>query len=301
MNLHQAIIIVMLGYESVDAGAKETWVMLRLFDDLPLTSGNLGHFAKIRGRHAETLRRQLKILRKAGLVKRRRQGDLIIYAAIDPSQSDQDFQDVQKALAFFCRKNQNNIGVDGSPPPLSFRREGEGVENKTTSTSTSIRFGKKADEWKSQDFLHLASDLYRKTYGHVSLDLEQDVHGERRQGVIVVRIKKSLVQRFQRLDLTNQDVIDYIEWLFDTKAANLDINVGVICSRALQSEWLSARQAKVKDLAGKREVTHRKLRECPFADKAGVPNADAWRFFDDEDHVCQTCPRRMRCSESKEG
>lgn len=298
MDLQTAIIIVMVGYGSLKASAKETWVMLRLFSDLPLTSGNLGRFAEIRGRHVETLRRQLKALRKAGLVKRRREGDLVIFAALDPNPSDPDFQDAQKALAAFRQGKRINTNVGGSTPPLSFRREGEG--SKSESAKTLMRFGKKASDWKSHDFLHLASDLYRQTYGHVSLDLEQDLHGERRQGVVVARLKKSLVERFLRLDLTHQSMIDYIEWLFDAKSGALDINVGVICSRALQSEWLSSRQEKAKALAGKHEATGRK-HECPLAAKAYVPDDEAWRFFDDENVTCQTCPRRMRCSETKAG
>lgn len=295
MDLLQALLIVTLGYSGLDASAKETWTMLRLFDDMPLTSGNLPRFAEIRGRHAETIRRQLKALRKAGLVAKRRDGDLILYVAADPNPSDPDFQDVQRALSAFSKHSANDMNVDPkAAPPLSFRREGEGPRSAET---TSMLMGRQIVKWTSHEFLKYASDLYRRAYGHVSLDLEQSLHGERRQGVVVARIKKSLVKRFLRLGLKNEDVVKYLDWLFEEKAEALDINLGVICSRALQSEWMSVRQRNLKALAGKSDVTGRKQFECPHAKAAGALDAEAWRFYDPDDDSCKICIRRMRCSE----
>ena len=304
MELQQAIVILMLGYSSLDSAAKETWLLLRTLDAAKVfvTSGNLDRIAAIRGRHRETLRRHISALRKNGLVTQRRRDDLIVYSLVDPIHSNHDFQDTQKALASIS----NHTNVDGTHkcsrvtplPPCTGRREG-GV--KSNYIGVSVVYGKALESWNAGDYLRLASDLYRKTYGHVSLDLEGDAHGKRRQGVIVSRLKRELLGRFDRIGLTKQDIYDYILWLFDAKSGSLDINLGIVCSTALQSEFISVKTKKDKALKGKKQITSAEVQvDCPLAAAAGQGDGDAWRFYGEENSDCVTCSRRMVCSEKQE-
>lgn len=295
MDLQQAIVILMLGYSSLDSAAKETWLLLRTLDSatIAVTSGNLDRIAAIRGRHRETIRRHITALREKGLITQRRRNDLVVYSLVDPVPSNPDFQDTQKALASIS----NHMNVDGSAPPSPLRGEGEGLK----SNHIGVVYGKALENWNAKDFVRLASDLYRKTYGHASLDLEQSAHGERRQGIVVTRIKREILQRFGRIGLTKQDVSDYIEWIFAQKAEALDINLGLLCSRSIQSEFISVKTKREKALKGKRQITSAVVQvDCPHARDAAATDQDAWRFYSVGDSYCATCPRRMACSEKQE-
>lgn len=298
MELQQAIVILMLGYSSLDSAAKETWLLLRTLqsDKALITSRNIDRIAAIKGRHPETIRRHIIALRKIGLVTQRRRDDLIVYSVVDPIPTDPDFQDTQKALAEVSSHTDVD-GTHGCPPspPLWGRERG------AESNHIGVVYGKALENWNAKDFVRLASDLYRKIYGHASLDLEGDAHGERRQGIIVSRLKREVLGRFDRIGLTKQDTYDYIAWLFDAKSNDLDINLGLLCSRSIQSEFISVKTKREKALKGKRQITSAEVQvDCPHARDAAATDQDAWRFYSVGDSYCATCPRRMACSEKQE-
>ena len=295
MELSQAIVILMLGYSSLDSAAKETWLLLRTLQSAQvlITSGSLDRIAEIRGRHCETIRRHISALRENGLITQRRRSNLIVYSLVDPVATNGDFLDTTKS----CAEISSHMHVYESTPPLPFRERGE----ESKSNHIGVVYGKALENWNAKDFLRLASDLYRKVYGHASLDLEQSAHGERRQGIVVSRIKRELLQRFGRIGLTKQDISDYIEWIFTEKSEALDINLGLLCSRSIQSEFLSVKAKKDQALKGKKQITSASVQvDCPLAAEAGQGDGDAWRFYGEENSDCVTCPRRMVCSEKQE-
>lgn len=105
VELFDALLILMLGYASIDGATKHTWTLLQLLSGmLPVTSGNLARFAEIRGCHAETMRRHFRVLEDAGLLSREEaEGDLVVYLPLWPDPDESGYRDAQTALSLLMK------------------------------------------------------------------------------------------------------------------------------------------------------------------------------------------------------
>ena len=300
MHIGDHLTVLLLGYAGLDPAAKQTWLLLRMLTELvPITSRNLDLVSDISGCHVATIRRHVKALYEAGLLRKRRtegpQG-LVQYTVLDPVETDGTFVDIQKGFGRLEKRVSTCVhDKSQTPSPLS-KRGGRGSDPdiRTSANRQTVQ------DWTSDDFLALSRRLYRKTYGHPSLDLEPDAHGKNHRGKLLVRLKRDLINRFRRVGLGKEAAADYLHWLFQAKSGELDINAGIICSRSLQSEYMTARSKKDKELVGKKRVSAKEATiPCPKAKAAGVDDVEAWRFYEDGDRTCLVCMRKIRCSERK--
>jgi len=303
VELLDALMVLLLGYSKLEDAAKTTWLLLRIVSDVvPVTSRTLARFAEIRGVHVETARRHLHALDDHGLLERHRpegQDSLAVYRPLDPTaEGDQDYRDVQAAIALLTKAVRKSAGAAGGPPSPPPKGGGGGP-------SLPDPEPKPVDSWTSVDFLRFANELYVEHYGHVSLELEGSVAGEKRQGQVLARFKRDVLGRFARLGLSKTDARGYLVWLFETKSESLEnIGIGAICSPAVQDGFLTEVQRRRSELRGRVDVTkgNGSLR-CRKAEKGGIEIEDslAWRLYDPGDKICRVCLRRAACAEMREG
>jgi len=157
------------------------------------------------------------------------------------------------------RKNKRKTKEEPPKPPIPTIPDNKVVfyyEDQEFVESKSVKMVKKRnnrrvgdigdvpiEKWTSHQFLEYMSDKFNQTYGFKSMEFGTvggKSYSKTAKGILYVNIKNKLILTFKEIGLTNQDLKDYIDYLYDVKVADLDfpITLNFIVSKVVLTQWL---------------------------------------------------------------
>lgn len=108
-----------------------------------------------------------------------------------------------------------------------------------------IKNEKKDDvmKWTANQFMNYMQEKFTSTYGHNSLEFNSisgKTYNNAAKGIIWVTIKKRLIELFKSNGMTNVDVVEYIDWMYDKKSIELKfpVTLNFLCNAGVITEWM---------------------------------------------------------------
>lgn len=103
--------------------------------------------------------------------------------------------------------------------------------------------------WTANQFGVYMKSKFKQVYGTDSFEFSSF---EGKQNIKLAKgrewsiIKKQLIDVFHDNNLTNQDILNYINWVFDSKSLTLKfpVNLSLICSKSLITNWIVTERSK---------------------------------------------------------
>ena len=89
-------------------------------------------------------------------------------------------------------------------------------------------------EYSSRHFLYLIKKLYKKTYGHSSVEFDTTPKGR-----LLLKLRRDLIDIFHSIKFDNRLIVDYLNWVFEEKSDKLVLSLGLITSRAIIAEFVA--------------------------------------------------------------
>lgn len=97
------------------------------------------------------------------------------------------------------------------------------------------------DSWTAKQFLEQMRDLFVEKYNMESMEFNQYAPGvsSNSPGKLNSMVKWGLQEFLKKQGFTNQDILDYVKWMFSFKADQLSypVMLSSILSKSMMTEW----------------------------------------------------------------